>query len=143
MNGHPSFNEYGIELIYCYRQCEYNQEKNYGVHSNGLSGGEPSRSSIALAVRNGKLCDFTMDCSLAIRVASYNIRYDRISDSITVQQSLGNLSDPLQQPNYLRSKGEQPWSKRRIPVAEQILSMGTIVAGQDLLTHSTRTRRNP
>lgn len=82
-----------------------------------------------------------MDSSLAIHVATYNIRYDRIPDSITVQQSLANLSDPLQQPNYLRSNGEQPWSKRRIPVAEQILSMGTIVAGQDLLTHSTR--RNP
>ncbi len=39
-----------------------------------------------------------MDRSLAIRVATYNIRYDRIPDSITVQQSLANLSDPLLPP---------------------------------------------
>ena len=71
-----------------------------------------------------------MDC----HIATYNIRYDAKPDSIPVQQSLADLSDPLRQPEYLQFKGEQPWSKRRIRVAEQILSESTIIAGQECLS---------
>lgn len=73
--------------------------------------------------------------SLPICIATYNIRYDCIPDSITVQQSLVNLSDdPLRQPDYFHIKGEQPWSTRRIRLAQQILTENPIVIGQDFLS---------
>ncbi|KAJ7495480.1 Endonuclease/exonuclease/phosphatase [Mycena latifolia] len=64
-----------------------------------------------------------------MRFVTYNLRYDSQPDNITVQQSLNSLPDPLTGPGYLRKSGEQPWSLRRLRVAEQLLSSGIVLAG--------------
>ncbi|RPD60637.1 hypothetical protein L226DRAFT_461201 [Lentinus tigrinus ALCF2SS1-7] len=64
-----------------------------------------------------------------MRIATYNLRYDSQPDSITVQQSLDNLPDPLQAPTYYGKKGEQPWSTRRIKVYEHLQYEGVVLAG--------------
>ncbi|KAI0767618.1 Endonuclease/exonuclease/phosphatase [Fomes fomentarius] len=63
------------------------------------------------------------------RIATYNLRFDSQPDSITVQQSLDSLSDPLQTPSYYGKKGEQPWSTRRVKVFQQLHNEGVILAG--------------
>ncbi|KAJ7108168.1 Endonuclease/exonuclease/phosphatase [Mycena epipterygia] len=64
-----------------------------------------------------------------MRLVTYNLRYDSQPDNITVQQSLDNLPDPLDAPGYQRKSGEQPWSVRRLRVAEQLLGEGIVLAG--------------
>ncbi|KAI0708515.1 Endonuclease/exonuclease/phosphatase [Earliella scabrosa] len=64
-----------------------------------------------------------------MRIASYNLRYDSQPNSITVQQSLDSLPDPLQAPSYYGKKGEQPWSTRRIKVYQQLQNEGIVLAG--------------
>jgi len=66
----------------------------------------------------------------AMRIVTYNLRFDSQPDNITVQQSLDQLAaaDPLQQPAFLSIKTEQPWSTRRLRVAEHLLSEGVIIA---------------
>ncbi|KAJ7748989.1 Endonuclease/exonuclease/phosphatase [Mycena metata] len=64
-----------------------------------------------------------------MRFATWNLRYDAQPDKITVQQSLDSLPDPLLEPKYLRTDGEQPWSLRRLRVAEQLISEGVVIAG--------------
>ena len=65
-----------------------------------------------------------------MRIATYNLRYDSQPDSISVQQSLENLPDPLQAPAYYGRRGEQPWSTRRVKVYEHLQHEGIILAGQ-------------
>ncbi|KAJ7836915.1 Endonuclease/exonuclease/phosphatase [Mycena olivaceomarginata] len=65
----------------------------------------------------------------AFRLVTYNLRFDSMPNNITVQQSLASLPDPLIQPNYLSLTAEQPWSLRRIRVAEHLISEGIILAG--------------
>lgn len=65
-----------------------------------------------------------------IRISTYNLRYDSQPDAITVQQSLASLSDPLAPVSYLAKKGEQPWSTRRIKVAEHLLHAGVVMASE-------------
>ncbi|KAJ7461225.1 hypothetical protein FB451DRAFT_964439, partial [Mycena latifolia] len=50
-------------------------------------------------------------------------------NNITVQQSLANISDPLIQPSYLSLTKEQPWSLRRLRVAEHLIGEGIVLAG--------------
>jgi len=69
-----------------------------------------------------------------MRIATYNLRYDSEPDQITVQQSLDALKDPLIQPPFLKYIDEQPWSTRRIRVAEQILGEGTVIASSAFLS---------
>ncbi|KAJ7741030.1 Endonuclease/exonuclease/phosphatase [Mycena metata] len=64
-----------------------------------------------------------------MRIVTYNLRYDAQPDNITVQESLNSLPDPLPAPGYHRKSGEQPWSVRRLRVAEQLLSEGVVIAG--------------
>ncbi|KAH9925033.1 Endonuclease/exonuclease/phosphatase [Epithele typhae] len=64
-----------------------------------------------------------------MRIASYNLRYDSMPDSITPQQSLDALPDALAAPTYYGAKGEQPWSTRRIKVFEHLESEGVVLAG--------------
>ncbi|KAJ7282386.1 Endonuclease/exonuclease/phosphatase [Mycena rebaudengoi] len=64
-----------------------------------------------------------------MRLVTYNLRYDSQPDNLTVQQSLDALPDPLAEPPYLRLVGEQPWSLRRLRVAQDLLSEGVVLAG--------------
>ncbi|KAF7795809.1 hypothetical protein EIP86_006976 [Pleurotus ostreatoroseus] len=63
-----------------------------------------------------------------MRISTYNLRYDSMPDNITVQQTLSSLPDPLVVPTYFGDQGEQPWSTRRIKVAEHLLHEGVVMA---------------
>lgn len=69
----------------------------------------------------------------AMRIVSYNLRYDVQPDNVTVKQSLASLSDPLEEPHYLRKNTEQPWSTRRLRVSEHLLGEGIVLAGSHLV----------
>ncbi|TFY76737.1 hypothetical protein EWM64_g7274 [Hericium alpestre] len=71
----------------------------------------------------------TAAATTGIRLASWNLRFDSMPNNITVQQSLAALPDPLQQPAFLGLSGEQPWSTRRIRVAQRLLSEKIVLAG--------------
>ncbi|KAH9944913.1 Endonuclease/exonuclease/phosphatase [Amylocystis lapponica] len=64
-----------------------------------------------------------------MRIATYNLRYDSQPDRITVRQSLDALPDPLERPRFLARHGEQPWSTRRIKVAQQLLNEAPVLIG--------------
>lgn len=64
-----------------------------------------------------------------MRFVTYNLRYDAQPDNVSVQESLDSLPDPLVAPGYQRKSGEQPWSLRRLRVAEHLLSEGVVLAG--------------
>ncbi|KAI0922720.1 hypothetical protein AcV5_009617 [Taiwanofungus camphoratus] len=66
---------------------------------------------------------------MRMRIATYNLRYDSQPDRITVPQSLDALPDPLERPRFLNKTGEQPWSTRRIKVAQQLLNEEPILIG--------------
>ena len=63
-----------------------------------------------------------------MRVVTYNLRYDALPDNLTVQDSLDALPNPLSEPNYLSIHQEQPWSTRRIRIAENLLSSNIDIA---------------
>jgi hypothetical protein len=68
------------------------------------------------------------------RLLTWNIRFDSQPDGLTVPESLASLPDPLQTPPFMAQKGEQPWSARRIPIAQHILDIGpSVVALQEVL----------
>ncbi|KAL1718203.1 Endonuclease/exonuclease/phosphatase [Schizophyllum commune] len=71
----------------------------------------------------------TIPSSSAMRVGSWNLRYDSQPDNITVAESLAALGDPLQEPAYLQNTSERPWSTRRVRVAELLLNKGVEVIG--------------
>ena len=74
-----------------------------------------------------------------MRLATFNLRYDVLPDNITVQQSLDAQSaiDALQPPKYLAVHKEQPWSLRRLRVAEMILREDVDIIGEyEWLTRS-------
>ncbi|KAH7103651.1 mannose-6-phosphatase [Auriculariales sp. MPI-PUGE-AT-0066] len=60
---------------------------------------------------------------LAIRCASWNLRYDITPDKVTVQESLAALKSPLHQPTslYKDVDRERPWSERRIRVWQHLV----------------------
>ncbi|KAI0708506.1 Endonuclease/exonuclease/phosphatase [Earliella scabrosa] len=65
-----------------------------------------------------------------IRLATYNIRQDVYPNSITVQQSIDSLPDPLKKPTiYYGKVFEQPWSTRRIKVYQHLRNEGIVLAG--------------
>ncbi len=63
----------------------------------------------------------------ALRIGTWNMRYDSQSNDITVQESIDSLADPLQSFTDLSiSNGsEQPWSTRRIRVGGARLERGS------------------
>ena len=67
-----------------------------------------------------------------MRLATFNLRYDVLPDTITVQQSLDAQSaiDPLLPPKYLGVHKEQPWSLRRLRVAEMLLREDIAIVGE-------------
>ena len=72
----------------------------------------------------------TISSASAMRVGSWNLRYDSQPDNITVAESLAALGDPLQEPTYLQNTSERPWSTRRVRVAELLLNKGVEVIGE-------------
>ena len=74
----------------------------------------------------------TISPASAMRVGSWNLRYDSQPDNIniTVAESLAALGDPLQEPAYLQNTSERPWSTRRVRVAELLLNKGVEVVGE-------------
>ena len=69
------------------------------------------------------------DLNPHMRFVSYNLRYDSRPDNVTVGESIARIPDQLEEPTYLARKGEQPWSERRLRVAEQLLGEGIVLAG--------------
>ena len=68
--------------------------------------------------------------TLSFRLVSYNLRYDCKPDNITVKESLATLQNPSREPLYLGLAGhEQPWSSRRIRIAQDLLNEGVALAG--------------
>ena len=70
---------------------------------------------------------------LNMRIVTYNLRYDALPDNLTVQDSLNALPDPLNKPHYLSVHQEQPWSTRRIRIAENLLSSNIDIACEPYL----------
>lgn len=53
---------------------------------------------------------------------SLNMRYDSQPDGRSVQDTIGNLPDPLRtRTSYYPKTNERPWSERRIAVANEAL----------------------
>ncbi|KAK0429586.1 Endonuclease/exonuclease/phosphatase [Armillaria borealis] len=65
----------------------------------------------------------------SLRIATYNLRYASQPDQITVSESISALGNPLAQDTFLALSGEQPWSTRRLHVAEHLLSEVIVIAG--------------
>ncbi|KAI0059939.1 mannose-6-phosphatase [Artomyces pyxidatus] len=70
-----------------------------------------------------------MAASTSFRMVTWNLRFDSMPNNITVQQSLDALPDPMVQPAFLNLTDEQPWSTRRIKVAQRLLSENIVLAG--------------
>ena len=65
-----------------------------------------------------------------IRLATWNIRLDKFADNTSVEESLQSLSRSyMTEGSYLKLEGEQPWSLRRLRVAETIVAEGVDVIG--------------
>lgn len=62
------------------------------------------------------------------KLITWNLRYDSKPDNITVQTSLNNMPNPMVEPAFLGYTGEQPWSTRRIKVAQEVIHSGAVVA---------------
>ena len=75
-----------------------------------------------------------MTASTNIRLSSWNLRFDSKPDNISVKDTLASLPDPTDQPSYLNISGEQPWSTRRIRVAQRLLSERIALAGAAFLS---------
>lgn len=70
-----------------------------------------------------------------LRLASYNVRYDSQPDSISVEESLNAFPRGLPtEPPYYTNTTEQPWSLRRLYIAQDLLFNDVdLCGGQELL----------
>ncbi|KAG8945597.1 hypothetical protein FRC04_000644 [Tulasnella sp. 424] len=68
-----------------------------------------------------------------MRVVSWNLRFDSQPDAIDVEDSLKSIPDPLEAPRFMGKSGEQPWSIRRIRVAQELGNDIVIAAFQEAL----------
>jgi hypothetical protein len=75
----------------------------------------------------------TSATSRQLCIATLNVRYESKPDPISVKETIAALPNPLTQPKYLARTSEQPWSARRILVAEKVLNRGVDV----LCKHTT------
>lgn len=64
-----------------------------------------------------------------MRLLTWNLRFDSQTDDISVKETLESLPDPLTAPKFMGRKREQPWSSRRIRVAQEIRGSGVSVIG--------------
>ncbi|KAF9781131.1 Endonuclease/exonuclease/phosphatase [Thelephora terrestris] len=76
------------------------------------------------------LCEFLRKPVPVTLEHGYNLRYDCKPDQIAVKDSIARLPDPSLQPSYLSLAGkEQPWSSRRIRIAQDLLRECVALAG--------------
>ncbi|KAF9260600.1 hypothetical protein L218DRAFT_974319 [Marasmius fiardii PR-910] len=74
-----------------------------------------------------------------MRMVTWNLRFDSKPDNITVQQSIDALPNPLVQFPFQAVHEEQPWSTRRLRVAQMLLSEDIDLAGfQEALVRQVR-----
>ncbi|KAG8870204.1 hypothetical protein FRB97_000237 [Tulasnella sp. 331] len=64
-----------------------------------------------------------------MRLLTWNLRFDSQRDDISVKETLESLPDPLIAPKFMGHKREQPWSARRIRVAQEIRGSRVSVIG--------------
>lgn len=65
-----------------------------------------------------------------VRIMSWNLRFDSMPNNITVPQTIASLPNPIPEPaTFLNLTDEQPWSTRRIKVAQRILSEQVQILG--------------
>lgn len=65
---------------------------------------------------------YTLEAQHALRFMSYNVRFDSRPDSVSVDDSLHALPKGLPfEPVYYANSTEQPWSRRRLYIANDIL----------------------
>ncbi|KAH9953750.1 mannose-6-phosphatase [Russula dissimulans] len=75
---------------------------------------------------------------IPIRLATWNLRYDAQPDSIPVAASLAALPDPRTTPPRVL-RGEQPWSDRRVRVAQRLRASHVDLVGlQEALIRQVR-----
>ena len=68
---------------------------------------------------------------MKVSVMSWNLRYDRIPDNVPLADSLRAIPGPLVAPHkFHHGFGEQPWSVRRIRVAQLVRTADVDLAGQ-------------
>lgn len=79
----------------------------------------------------------------AMRLVTHNLRFDSQPNNITVQQSIDNLPDPLQQPAFQSITTEQPWSTRRIRISQHLLGEGIVLASVYPSNQETSRDFNP
>jgi endonuclease/exonuclease/phosphatase family metal-dependent hydrolase len=72
---------------------------------------------------------YLITATSAMKLVTYNLRYDSKPNDITVQETLDSLPDPLTEPKYYATSKEQPWSTRRVRVVENLLNKGIVIAG--------------
>ncbi|KAI0296932.1 Endonuclease/exonuclease/phosphatase [Multifurca ochricompacta] len=64
-----------------------------------------------------------------VRIATWNLRYDVLPDNIPVSASLTKLPDPRLPLPKKALRGEQPWSARRVRVAQRLLASKVDLVG--------------
>ncbi|KAI9457518.1 mannose-6-phosphatase [Russula earlei] len=76
--------------------------------------------------------------SISVRLATWNLRFDAQPDSIPVAASLAALPDPRAAPLQVLL-GEQPWSDRRVRVAQRLWASHVDLVGfQEALIRQVR-----
>lgn len=90
---------------------------------------------VSAVASQGVLSSKDSDMFSQLRLMSFNVRYDSKPDDITVQQSLDSLSRGVpSEPSYYGNATEQPWSLRRLYVANDILFSKADLFGMSLLS---------
>jgi len=65
-----------------------------------------------------------------VRIMSWNLRFDSMPDNITVAETIASLPNPITEPAaFLNITDEQPWSMRRIKVAQRIIGEEVQILG--------------
>lgn len=76
----------------------------------------------------------TLQATTMLRVMTYNVRYDSMPDTISIQETINTLPKGLPKgpQHYYNDISERPWSTRRIHVANDILERNIDILGKNL-----------
>lgn len=98
-------------------------------------------SALDLATQN-TLASSTVIMAKTLHFMSYNVRYDSIPDDISVNQSLHALPKTIPSaPKYYANMTEQPWSLRRLYVANDVFFNDIDLLGTCLFTSTEYQER--